>query len=104
VQYEKWRLIAVPERSEKNEGKVLDDFCMTDVDDLTYGGLPVEEFTIIKEGKEASTLVISGLRTKLHKVDDARSVEDAHPRKDFSDSNRRPGYVDEVQLPLMSGY
>lgn len=95
---EKWRLIAIPERIEKNKGRILDDFCMTDVDDLTYNGFPVEEFSIFKRErkgtKQATSLLISGLRTDLIKEDESAVVEDA---RRFAESGRRPGYFLDVQ-------
>lgn len=96
VEFEKWRLTAIPEKSAESENKVFDDFCMTDVDALMYDGFPVEEFTIVKEEKEASKLFISGLRTKLQKRQDGSTTRETQKKASFLDSNGD-------QVPLIFG-
>jgi hypothetical protein len=101
VEFEKWRLTAVPERSAEKEGELLNDFCGTDVDALMYDGFPVEEFTIMREEKEASKLFISGLRTKLHKGDGDNNFKGSSERTTFLDTKRRPGKSSQDQAPLL---
>lgn len=38
-----WRVVAVRERNEEVDAGVLDEFCPTDVDQLSYAGLPLNE-------------------------------------------------------------
>lgn len=43
-----WRVLAVRERHKKNKG-IWDDLCVTDVDQVSYAGLPVNEVVFWRE-------------------------------------------------------
>lgn len=66
-----WRLTAIPKRKESESGKVFDDYCMTDVDSLAFGGWPVEEFVFgffgQDEGAGPGAVLMPGMRTELFK-------------------------------------
>ena len=63
-----WRLTAISKRTEDDQSKVFDDFCMTDVDTLMYNGVSLEEFHIVRGQGEAGILYISGLRMLMFKA------------------------------------
>jgi hypothetical protein len=44
---EPWRLTAIPQQDPKDNGKVFDDECFTDVDAMMYDGASIEEFSIV---------------------------------------------------------
>lgn len=83
--WEAWRLTAIPQRKEEDEGKVFDDYCFTDVDGLIYGGWSLEEFLVHisshedddDDGSSSSSetmLMNTGTRTLLRKGDREHNV------------------------------
>ena len=66
-----WRLTAIPKRKESDREKVFDDYCMTDVDSLAYGGWALEEFVFKLFGEDdgagAEAVLMPGMRTTLFK-------------------------------------
>jgi len=98
-----WRLTAIPKRAATDKGKIWEDYCMTDVDGLMYGGASVEEFGIFVAGSEEKTdiqaiaLINSGLRTFLVKwtdcdgndVDNARESLQ-YSKEEFETEGQKP--------------
>ncbi|KAH8599288.1 beta-lactamase/transpeptidase-like protein [Bisporella sp. PMI_857] len=99
---EVWRLTAVPKRDPAVASKVFDDFCITDVDAMMYGGLSIEEFTIYKasenslvgsDGKMVALMVsIAGMRTYLFR--------DVRPFGAIGPSHEAARKMQNVQSPL----
>lgn len=75
---ETWRLTAIQEKSSENKGKILEDFCLRDVDSLMYNGLSLEHFDLgmrsTPEGRRESGILRNlALRTVLIKSEDGRA-------------------------------
>jgi hypothetical protein len=95
-------LTAVPKRDPAVASKVFDDFCITDVDAMMYGGLSIEEFTIYKasenslvgsDGKMVALMVsIAGMRTYLFR--------DVRPFGAIGPSHEAARKMQNVQSPL----
>lgn len=64
-----WRLTAIPKRKE-DENKIFDDYCMTDVDGLLFGGWAMEEFIFkVHPDRGAEAVLMKGFRLALFKAD-----------------------------------
>ncbi|MCJ1402969.1 hypothetical protein MMC11_006191 [Xylographa trunciseda] len=68
VQEEIWRATAIRKVNADRKRRVWDDFCLTDVDSLSYGGFSVEEFKFVRgHDGDVERVVLNGLRTTLVK-------------------------------------
>lgn len=91
-----WRLNAIPKRKKSDRGKLFEDYCMTDIDALMYGGLSVEEFTFFKSfnfkgmGQQAYIADLTGMRKRL--------------LKGFDCEGRETGEVNTKSQAAMDGY
>ncbi|KAF2002481.1 beta-lactamase/transpeptidase-like protein [Amniculicola lignicola CBS 123094] len=66
---ELWRLVPVVERSGETKN-IWDEFCITNVDAVRYGDLPVNEVVFWgKEGGKADIAELTGFRVKLERAD-----------------------------------
>ncbi|KAF2503171.1 beta-lactamase/transpeptidase-like protein [Lophium mytilinum] len=73
---ELWRLQVVPEKTEG--GSIWDNFCVTDIDSLTYGGLPLQEFVFWEDDEGVvEGLDLSAFRLKMRRQVDSTGQEDA---------------------------
>ena len=68
VREEIWRATAIQKPSQDRKSSAWDDFCLTDVDFLSYGGFSIEEFRFVRgRNGEVESVVLNGLRITLFK-------------------------------------
>ncbi|MCJ1284822.1 hypothetical protein MMC26_004159 [Xylographa opegraphella] len=80
VREEIWRATATLKPNAARKSSVWDDFCLTDVDFLTYGGFSIEEFRFIRgRNGEVESVVLNGLRITLFKEE--RSSQNSGPQE-----------------------
>jgi hypothetical protein len=104
-----WRLNAVPKRVEGREGRIFEDYCMTDADALMYGGISVEEFVFGKNGElslgggQAYVASLSGMRTGLLKFFDCegREIGSGDMKPNAAGEESGFGFRGEKQKPLV---
>lgn len=71
-QGEIWRLLVVPERQEGVETPIWDDFCITDVDAVSYAGLPINEIVF---RHDEDIVEMPAWHVSLKRIGEGRGVE-----------------------------
>ena len=104
VEWETWRLTVIEEKSSEDIGKVLEDFCIRDVDALMYNGFSIEVFDIGREAapgmvKQVSWIVSQCLRALFFKALPESTKDDNI--EEVLDWRPSQGYLGADQVPLV---